>query len=139
MSERELKTTSCHICPNHCFFDVSVENGQILDVRGASGGYPVQMCSVQKGADHLIGTVESKDRLTKPLRRVGAKGSGQWKEITWDAALDEIAYKLLEVKEKYGPERLVMILGEPKGMEFAMGQRFGAAFGTPNVVTPGNY
>ncbi len=138
MTRRELRTTSCHICPNHCFFDVTVEDGKILDVRGAKG-YPVHICSVQKGPDHLIGTIESKDRLTKPLRRVGPKGSGQWKEITWDAALDEIAYKLLDVMGKYGPERLVMILGEPKGMEFAMGQRFGAAFGTPNAVTPGNY
>jgi len=138
MTIREEKITSCHICPNHCFFNVTIEDGKILDIKGAEG-FPVHICSVQKGADHVIGTVESKNRLTKPLRRVGKKGSGKWKEITWDAALDEIADKLLEVKEKYGPERLVMILGEPKGMEFAMGQRFASAFGTPNTVTPGNY
>ena len=32
-------------------------------------------------------------RLTHPLRRVGPKGSGEFQQITWDAALDEIAAK----------------------------------------------
>lgn len=138
MSPREEKITSCHICPNHCYFKVIIENGKILEVRGAEH-LPVHMCSIKKGPDHLIGTIESPDRLKKPLKRVGEKGSGKWREITWDEVLDEIADKLIEIRDKYGPERLVMVLGEPKGLEFFMGQRFASAFGSPNVVTPGNY
>jgi anaerobic selenocysteine-containing dehydrogenase len=140
MGTRNEYTTFCHICPNHCALRAVVENNKVLEVKAAGGsGFPVQMCSVQKGPDHLIGTINSPNRLTRPLKRIGERGRGEWKEISWDEALDTIAAKLIQAKDEYGPERVVMILGEPKGMEFAFGQRFATAFGTPNVVTPGNY
>lgn len=41
-------------------------------------------------------------RLKKPLKRVGEKGEGKFKEITWDEALNEIAGKLKTIVEKYG-------------------------------------
>jgi anaerobic selenocysteine-containing dehydrogenase len=40
----------------------------------------------------------SKERITTPLKKV----SGQFKEITWKQALDEIAWKLGVIKEIYG-------------------------------------
>ena len=33
MLTREEKITSCNICPNHCFFKVTVEDGKILEVK----------------------------------------------------------------------------------------------------------
>ncbi len=138
MATRKEHITFCHICGNHCALTAVVENGKLVEVK-AGAGYPANMCSIQKGADHLIGTVNSPDRLTKPLRRVGEKGSGKWEEISWDEALDTIAEKLIDVKEKFGPEYVIMVLGEPKGMEFPFAQRFATAFGTPNTITPGNY
>lgn len=138
MGSRKEHITFCHICTNHCSMTAVIDDGKLVEVKAAPG-YPAHMCSVQKGAGHLMGTVNSPDRLTKPLRRVGAKGDGKWEEISWDEALDTIAEKLLDVKEKYGPEHVAMVLGEPKGMEFAFGQRFASAFGTPNTITPGNY
>lgn len=138
--EQKAYTTFCHICPNHCALKAIVEGGKVVEVKADGGsGFPVHMCSVQKGADHLIGTINSPDRLKKPLKRKGEKGEGRWEEITWDEALDTIAERLLRIKEEEGPERFTMILGEPKGMEFFFGQRFASAFGTPNVITPGNY
>jgi len=77
--------------------------------------------------------------LKYPQKRVGARGEGKWERISWEEALDTIAVKLKETKEKYGPESVAMCLGEPKGMEYAFGQRFASCFGTPNVATPGNY
>lgn len=47
-------------------------------------------------------------RLTHPLKRAGARGSGQWEHISWDQALDEIAEKLLALRDAYGPESLAM-------------------------------
>ena len=41
-------------------------------------------------------------RLKKPLKRVGEKGEGKFKEITWDEALDGIAGQLKTIVEKYG-------------------------------------
>jgi anaerobic selenocysteine-containing dehydrogenase len=78
-------------------------------------------------------------RPSSVQKRTGAKGEGKWQRISWDEALDTIAEKLMELKGKYGPETLAMCLGEPKGMEYAFGQRFASCFGTPNVITPGHY
>ncbi|MFH0038586.1 molybdopterin-dependent oxidoreductase, partial [Pseudomonas aeruginosa] len=44
------------------------------------------------------------DRLMKPLVRAGAKGDGQWKESSWEAALDLVAEKFIAAEEKYGSE-----------------------------------
>jgi anaerobic selenocysteine-containing dehydrogenase len=44
------------------------------------------------------------DRLTKPLRRTGDKGSGQFSPISWDDALDEVAENLLRAEQHHGSE-----------------------------------
>ncbi|MCD6300339.1 MAG: molybdopterin-dependent oxidoreductase [Dehalococcoidales bacterium] len=46
------------------------------------------------------------DRLLYPFKRVGKRGEGKWERISWDEALDTIAGKLKEIKEKYGPEAI---------------------------------
>ena len=47
--------------------------------------------------------IESK----KPLIRVGERGENKWREASWDEALDLVASKMLEIKQKYGPESFV--------------------------------
>jgi anaerobic dimethyl sulfoxide reductase subunit A len=47
-------------------------------------------------------TVYAADRLKTPLLRAGARGSGQFKEISWKEALDRIADKLWEIRDRYG-------------------------------------
>ena len=44
------------------------------------------------------------DRLTQPFRRVGPKGSGQFKAIGWDEAFDRVADNFLAVERDLGPE-----------------------------------
>lgn len=44
------------------------------------------------------------DRILYPMKRVGPKGSRQFERISWDEALDTIASKILETREKYGPK-----------------------------------
>jgi anaerobic selenocysteine-containing dehydrogenase len=130
--------TFCHICAGHCAVKATVEDGRVVDIApDRESGLPNELCPVKKGRLSIPEVLAHPDRLKYPLKRVGERGEGKWQRISWDEALDTIAGKLLEFKEKYGPESVALCLGEPKGLEFAFSQRFATAFGTPNVITPG--
>ncbi len=129
----------CHVCPSHCARKITVEEGKVVDVdRDLKSGLPNEWCTFTKG--RIIKEVcAHPDRLQYPLKRAGARGEGKWQRISWDEALDTMAQKLNEYKKDFGAKSVAFLLGEPKGMEFAFAQRFASVFGTPNVVTPGNY
>jgi anaerobic selenocysteine-containing dehydrogenase len=99
-----LPSVCPHDCPSTCALEVEVFDGRRIGrVRGAAGNTytdGVICAKVARYADRI----HHPDRLTRPLRRIGPKGSGQWQSIGWDAALDEIAEALLRVEQRHGPE-----------------------------------
>jgi len=129
--------TFCHVCPGHCSIKAIVEDGKVIDIEpDMESGLWSEQCPVKKGRFIIPEVLSHRGRLLYPMKRVGAKGEGKWQRISWDEALDTIAAKFKAIKEQYGPEAVAIGLGEPKGMEFAYGQRFASAFGTPTVSTP---
>ena len=56
------------------------------------------------------------DRLKYPLRRVGARGAGQWERLSWDEALTFVAERLNEIKAESGAESVVF--GHGTGRDF---------------------
>ncbi len=78
------------------------------------------------------------DRLTYPVQRIGTKGSGKWKRISWDEALDRIAEKILDYKDRFGAESIVMGYGTGRENE-AVIYRFANLLGSPNVLTAGHF
>ncbi len=65
----------------------------------------------QKGVSwHRLLT--GKERVLKPLKRVGERGEGKWQEISWDQALTEIADHIIDAIQEQGPESIIRI-GEP--------------------------
>jgi len=75
------------------------------------------------------------ERVNYPLKRVGEKGEGKWDRITWDEAMDTISTKLLEYKEKYGPESVVFGQGTGRGTN-QWCQRLGKSFGMNHWCCP---
>lgn len=106
MSEESFVYTACPGWGDHeyCALKTVVKDGKIIrtepaDYTGAETG-EAHIC--QKGV-MACRQPYNKDRLTTPLKRVGERGEGKWEEISWDQALDEIAEKLAEQRDKYGP------------------------------------
>ena len=87
---------------DYCVIKTVVKDGKII--RTEKPDYPNKKLAgcahiCQKGVESCKQPY-NKNRLLKPLKRVGERGSGQFEEISWDQALDEIAAKMLEIKEK---------------------------------------
>lgn len=138
MTERKEIHTFCGVCGCSCAVVAEVVDGKLVSVKAdKSRGYRHAICPGAKGPLTLIGVENHPDRLKHPLKRVGKRGEGKWEEISWDEALDITAEKLLDVKEKFGPEYVALCMGEPKNMETIFAHRFATVFGTPNVITPG--
>ncbi len=130
----------CFLCPNHCAMLADIEDGKLVRARAdKKSGLHCDICPDAKGPYTFPEVFVHPNRLKYPMKRAGEKGENRWTRISWDEALDTIAQKLIFYRDTYGPESIAMILGEPKGMEFAFGQRFGTYLKTPNVITPGNY
>jgi anaerobic selenocysteine-containing dehydrogenase len=72
---------------------VTVEDGVAVKIQG-DPTMPFTQGTLCTKVAHYLERTYAPDRLLHPLRRVGAKGSGRFERISWDAALDEIAARL---------------------------------------------
>ena len=144
-TEREMEVygydsvvkSHCRMCHGGCGVLVYVKDGKIAKIAG-DPDCPINhgtLCSKGIGASQLV---YHPDRLTYPVRRVGSKGSGKWERISWDEALDAIAEKILNYKESFGAESIVMGYGTGRENE-AVIYRFANILGSPNTLTAGHF
>jgi anaerobic selenocysteine-containing dehydrogenase len=95
-----------HDCPSACALDVEVIGGsRIGRVRGAADQTYTEGVICAKVARYAE-RIHHKDRLTRPLRRSGPKGSGQFTPISWDDALDIVAENFLENERAFGAQSI---------------------------------
>jgi anaerobic selenocysteine-containing dehydrogenase len=93
-----------HDCPSTCALEVEVlDEHTIGRVRGAKDHSYTLGVICEKVARYAE-RIHHPDRLLHPLKRKGAKGSGEFMPISWDDAMDETAEAFLKAEAKYGPE-----------------------------------
>jgi anaerobic selenocysteine-containing dehydrogenase len=100
-----MRASACpHDCPSTCALEVEVLDGKRIGrVRGAkANSYTLGVICEKVG--RYAERVHHPDRLTRPLVRVGPKGSGQFRPIGWDEALDRVAEQFLAAAAMHGPE-----------------------------------
>ncbi len=133
-SGSRIAKTICNMCPTYCGIDVHVENGKIVGVTGMEEHPNHTLCIKAKAIPELV---HSSERLTNPLKKV----DGGFKEISWDEAFGLIAAKLTDIKQKYGPQAVVVHIGEPFVFTDTerMLRRFSELYGTPNYTTGASF
>ena len=127
----------CRMCHGGCGVLVFTKKGKAVKIIG-DPNCPINhgtLCSKGIASPQLA---YHPDRLIFPVRRVGPKGSGRWKRVSWDEALDFIAEKIIDYKKKYGAESIVMGYGTGRENE-AVIYRFANLLGTPNVLTAAHF
>ena len=95
---RERKPYLCTMCP---YFDggfTYAEGGEILKAEGNPDHIASRGKFCAKGLASFFGAYDP-DRILNPLKRVGERGSGQWREISWDEAIAEVAGKVRDAMD----------------------------------------
>jgi len=121
--------TICTSCSVGCGIIAEVQNGVWVRQEVAQD-HPISLgghCC--KGAG-MIDLVRAENRLKYPM----VKENGQWKRISWDAALDQISKKMSDLKKADGPDS-VQFLGSAKisNEQAYYFRKFAAFFGTNNT------
>jgi anaerobic selenocysteine-containing dehydrogenase len=127
------KTHCARMDHGGCALLVGVKDNRIVQVKGDPEGY------LNKGYTCFKGRVSPErlthpDRLKHPLKRVGKRGEGKWKRISWEEALAETSENLIKIKEKFGARAVGFGMGMPKGLEHFVLIRLANIFGSPNVI-----
>lgn len=84
-------------CWDSCGFHVSIENDKVIKVEG-DPSHPITKGKICGRGRMLETRTNSTERILYPLKKV----NGEFKQISWEQALDEISSKLAEIKEQYG-------------------------------------
>ncbi|MGB9809414.1 MAG: molybdopterin-dependent oxidoreductase, partial [Caldanaerobacter sp.] len=96
---KKVKTT-CVYCGVGCQIELWVKDNKVIKVMGYDAEPNLGKLCVKGRFGYEF--INSPERLTKPL----IKKNGKFVETDWDTALDYVASKLKELKEKYGPDAL---------------------------------
>ena len=89
-------TTACNFCSCGCGMVAHVRDGKLLNLEGDPDHVVNEGALCSKGAA-MRATHESPERAKVPLYR--APGASEWKEISWDEALDRIAKKVKATRD----------------------------------------
>ncbi len=136
----------CGICPAGCWVEAGLKDGKLVDIRPDPDHSLGMIC---RRGEHAPEIVYSKHRLKHPMKRIGPKGSFNFKAITWDEAYDAITSNLNKVKAEHGPEAAAIYTGrgafdlalcdmfQPKGVAVSSASNILFPFGSPNTMGVG--
>jgi anaerobic selenocysteine-containing dehydrogenase len=104
---RSTVHTACPLdCPDSCSLDVTVERGRITKIDAgpnapSTNGY---ICGKVRGFGRRV---YHETRLMHPAVRRGRKGRADFERVTWDEALDLIASKMVDARDRFGAESVL--------------------------------
>jgi len=111
--ERQAIPSACWQCVTRCPNISYVEDGRLVKIEGQPNSIRTNgvMCSKGQGG---IGQYSDPDRILYPMRRVGKRGEGKWKRVSWDEALGEIAARMKKLRDDGTPEKFCFHYGRMK-------------------------
>ncbi|HYZ39439.1 MAG TPA: molybdopterin-dependent oxidoreductase, partial [Stellaceae bacterium] len=107
MALEERASVCTFDCPDTCSLSVSVEEGRVVKVRGSNAVPYTAGVICNKVAREMTEFVHAPRRLLYPMRRIGPKGSGQFEQVSWETALDQIYERVSEIIRQWGPQAVM--------------------------------
>ena len=133
-TEREAVPTCCALCASRCPMIGYVEHGYVVKVEGQPDSIRTlgRLCAKGQAG---VNQAYDPDRILQPLKRVGARGAGEWEQISWDEALGDLAGRLKALRGQDEPERFMFHHGWiSASAEKLINNVFLATYGTATIA-----
>ncbi|TCS60559.1 molybdopterin-containing oxidoreductase family protein [Varunaivibrio sulfuroxidans] len=130
--QRKAVPSACLQCVTRCPNIAYVEDGRVVKIEGQPNSIRSEgvMCAKGQGG---VNQPNDPDRVLYPLRRVGARGEGKWKRVSWDEALGEVTARLQKLRDAGTPEKFMFHYGRMKASTSKMVGEFLKTFGTGTI------
>ena len=123
----------CPSCSAGCGALVRVMDGRAKKMEG-NPQHPVSRGKLCARGQAAVQTLYNPDRIKKPLKRKGPRGSGEYAEISWEEALRTVTDNLAELKLNKQAESLYLLTSPLKGHLSTLAASFMAAYGSKNHI-----
>lgn len=106
IADRVVKTCCPHNCYDTCGERVYIKDEKVIKIEGEPT-HPITKGHLCLKGFANVPKINSPERVKYPMLRVGERGEGKFKRISWDEAMDWMVDKIHELQEKYGRESIV--------------------------------
>ena len=96
---RTVQAACPHDCPDTCAMRVTVQGDKVVKLHG-DPDHPTTGGALCTKVSRYAERTEHAERVLRPLKRVGPKGKGEFVEVSWDEALDDIAARLAAIARR---------------------------------------
>ena len=124
--------TMCEMCVWRCGVRARVVEDRVVKLEGNPDHPHSRGMLCARGQSGLMNTYDP-DRVLFPLVRSGKRGEGKFKRASWGAALDLVAQKMLDIKQKFGAE--AMVFSSTHNLSQVQFENLLNGFGSPNYGT----
>ncbi len=145
----EWKPSVCPLCASGCGLNVRVMMADVDTTKDGQQGvvrrgvakkleglpaHPVSQGALCARGQAAIQVTYHPDRIAHPLKRKGARGSGEFEAITWDAAIAELVGKLDALASADNQKSLAVIVGGRRNHRQLLLDQFATKFGAPAAI-----
>jgi anaerobic selenocysteine-containing dehydrogenase len=132
LGEALYYASACGQCPAGCGIVVRVSEGRAKKIEG-NPLHPVNRGRLCARGQAALQALYHPERLSRPLKLSGARGSGTYQPVSWEEALSLLMTRLKETRAK-APASLLMLTEPMRGHAGLVAGRFMKAFGSPHRV-----
>jgi anaerobic selenocysteine-containing dehydrogenase len=129
---RKAIPTACWQCVTRCPAIAYVEDGRLVKIEPQPNSIRTEGTMCAKGQAG-VNQINDPDRILYPMRRVGKRGEGKWKRVSWDEALGELATRMKKLRDDGTPEKVMFHYGRMKSSSSKLVKLFLNGYGTGTV------
>ncbi|RYH06618.1 molybdopterin-dependent oxidoreductase [Tropicimonas sp. IMCC6043] len=133
-TEHEAVPTTCAMCASRCAAIGYVDSGYVVKLEGNPESRRTlgKLCAKGQAS---VNQVYDPDRILRPMRRTGQRGDGEWEQISWDDALEDLSARLSKLRDDGHPERFMFHHGWiSAGADRLINKVFLPSYGTATIA-----